>query len=621
LKVAEVFQDVKDAAASQLQKLATLPGNAIYTFDLPAEQAQAGQALTPVIKTRQRVVVSLRFGAIRCREVLRQADRAGHHSPSGLDRFVAPGMRYAYDLLAHVGVAYYLHGNTLANIQKELRNRTPGVVVPLSSLYDLCSYFLHLFGQLHWQRAERLGVRLRRDGNSVWLLDCTQEADSPAFFGVLETCQGILLGCWKMATENQPDVARCLRQAVRCFGKPGRLLHDLGAVMMGSCAEVLPDVPDGVCHFHLARDVGEDLFRRPHKALSDRLQALKLQMRLRGQRQDQVDYLRKQLSRGEGALLLQRLLAGEPFSACPTATLGREVLLAVHFWILDYAQDGKRRGYPFDPHLLYLHRRLVRAAEALQRLFAGLESVRQLPDCLRNLCQRLQEYRADAGIQDAAGWYEKAQEVFSQLRQALRLASVGKTPMSQAYAMNAEEQRAVKREVKELCEKWRQEAQRCSARDKQLYEIVLSHVERYEGKLLYEGAEELNERSDRTTNDLERTWRKNKRRCRGRHGRAEVKKDMQVMPAEAMLVGNLEIPEYVEVVLGTWSELAQRLAEVGGGESFQSWKARQRPGKIGQLPRSLLRCQNFLNDLLEVCLPLLNPSNSCANSSNRISEL
>ncbi len=153
---------------------------------------------------------------------------------------------------------------------------------------------------------------LERDGKSVWLLDCTQEADSPAFFGILKTRYGILLGCWKMATENQLDVTRCLQEAAQSFGKPGRLLRDLGAVMRGSCAEVLADVPDSVCHFHLARDSGEDLFRRPQKALSDRLQTLKLQMRLRGQRQDQVDSLRRQLARGEAVLLLQRLLDGEP---------------------------------------------------------------------------------------------------------------------------------------------------------------------------------------------------------------------------------------------------------------------------------------------------------------------
>jgi hypothetical protein len=93
LKVAEILQDVRNAGVEQLRQLGSLPAEAVYTFDRPAEECQAGQALPPMIKTRRRVVVSLRFGAIRCREVLRQADRAGRPSPSGLDRFVATGMR------------------------------------------------------------------------------------------------------------------------------------------------------------------------------------------------------------------------------------------------------------------------------------------------------------------------------------------------------------------------------------------------------------------------------------------------------------------------------------------------------------------------------------------------
>jgi hypothetical protein len=102
--------------------------------------------------------------------------------------------------------------------------------------------------------------------------------------------------------------------------------------------------PDGVCHFHFARDVGKDLFEQPHQALSARLQALKLQLRLREQRKDQTDYLRKQLARGEATLLLQRLLSVEQVQPCWSASLGREVLLALHFWILDYAQDGSPRS-------------------------------------------------------------------------------------------------------------------------------------------------------------------------------------------------------------------------------------------------------------------------------------
>jgi hypothetical protein len=606
LQVAEVLQEVLRSSTEHWRQLGTLPVNAVYTFDHLAEQAQAGQALPAIIKTRQRHVVSLRFGGLCCREVLRQADQAHGTSPSGLECLAGKGLRYAYDVIAHVGIAYYLHGHTLKDIHQELRQRTPPLLVPHSSLYDICGYFLYLFGKLHQQRAEQLRALWEQEGKSTWLLDCTQERDSPAFFGILETHYGILLGCWKVPTENHLDIAPCLREAVRCFGKPGRLLHDLSATMSAVREEVLADVPDGVCHFHFARDVGEGLFAQPHQALSARLLALKLQARLREQRKDQTDYLRKQLASGEATLLLRRLLAGEKAEARWTATLGREVLLAVHFWVLDHAQDGRRQGHPFDPHLLYLHRRLVRAAAALGRLFANPAAAGQLPRCLANLHERLQEYCADAVIVAAVAWYEKAHGLFGELRQALRLAGAGKTPMSDGYPLGQKEQGEVKRDLKGLCDKWRGERERGERQDKQLYEIVLDHVERYEGKLFYEGTEKLNEEGDRTTNELERNWRKVKRRCRSRHGRAEVKKDMQVLPAEALLVGNLEVPEYVSVVLGSLDELPQRLAEVGSAASFRSWKARHQPCKVGQLPRSLLRGRNFLAHLLQVCPPLDN---------------
>ena len=511
-------------------------------------------------------------------------------------------MRYAYDVIAHVGVAYYLHGNTLEDVGQELRQREPPVIVPPSSLYDLCGSFLYLFGQLHRRRANQLRALLEREGKSVWLLDCTQERDSPAFFGVLETHYGILLGCWKVATENQTEIAPCLRQVVEDFGKPGRLLRDLGATMKAVRNEVLADVPEGICHFHFARDVGKDLLAQPQQALNNRLQALKLQVRLHEQRQDQTDYLRKQLGSGEATLLLQRLLAGEKAPACWTATLGRKVLLAVQFWILDYARDGRRQGYPFDPHLLYLHRRLVRAGEALTRLLANPGSAGQLPRCLVNLCARLQQYREDAAIVAAANWYEKAYELFGELRQALRLLSVGKTPLSESYALGQQEQEEVKRDMKTLCAKWRLEQARSGPPEKQLDDIVVSHVEKYQDKLFYEGSEKLNEEGDRTTNGLEREWRKVKRRCRRHHGNAALTKEMQVLPAEALLVENLEVAEYVATVLGSLGELPQRLAEIGSrGESFRSWQARDQPRQVGQLPRSLLRCQNFLTHLLHVC--------------------
>lgn len=97
---------------------------------------------------------------------------------------------------------------------------------------------------------------------------------------------------------------------------------------------------------------------------------LKLQVRLREQRKTQTDWLREHAGAPEAELILQQLLRGEPLTVTWSESLGREVLFAFHFWMLDYAADGKRQGFPFDPYSLYFHRRLIRGHDALGRLLS-----------------------------------------------------------------------------------------------------------------------------------------------------------------------------------------------------------------------------------------------------------
>ena len=80
--------------------------------------------------------------------------------------------------------------------------------------------------------------------------------------------------------------------------------------------------------------------------------------------------------------MLQELLAGRQVDGLFSETLGREVLLAFHYWILDYRSDGRRRGFPFDPYTLYLHRRLVRAGKAVDQLLSRPDVARQAPRVL-----------------------------------------------------------------------------------------------------------------------------------------------------------------------------------------------------------------------------------------------
>lgn len=602
LELARLVADVQQGEQDQLRNAALLPGGAIYTFDRAAQGLLPGQRPPVLIKTRKRRVVSLRFGELTCCEVLRQ-DQQGKMIPSGLEQLVGSKKRYAYDLIVHVGLEYFQHGRSLEDIGRQLTKRSPGLTISTSTLYQLCGYFTELLGLLHQHRALALRQLCQGQGLSVWLLDCTQEGGSWAFFGVLETRYGILLGCWKVPTENQKDLEPCLREAVQRFGKPGRVLHDLSPTMSAICQAVLSGVPQGVCHFHFARDVGRDLCESAQRRLSQRQAQLGVLAKLHEQRKEQVGNLRHQTPKKEDGASLAELLQSGSCAKDWTTRLGREVLLGVHYWVLDYARDGHRQGHPFDPLTLYLHRRLVKASEVLETLVSQEALGRGMPRCLWNLCQNLRAYRKDEEIQKAAQSYEAAQELFGQLRGALRLSTSSgeKTPMSEEYELSGEEQKVVVEDLKRLAEAWKKTREESEdEEEKERYKQVLEHVERYEGKLACVNGQELNKETDRTTNQLERTWRGVKRRRRKRHGRSKLTRDMEAMSPEEMLAGNLEIEEYRRVV-GTPEELPALFAEVGQHVNWGRKKPPPSDKKAGPLPRRCLRQNDFLDRLLRLC--------------------
>ena len=91
--------------------------------------------------------------------------------------------------------------------------------------------------------------------------------------------------------------------------------------------------------------------------------------------------------------------------------------------------------------------------------------------------------------------------------------------------------------------------------------IVGEHLDRYWGQLSAGPEDPCRER---TTNGLESWWGNSKRRCRKRHGRKKLTREFRSLPAEYMLIANLENPKYVELLLdGDLSKLAEKLADAG----------------------------------------------------------
>ncbi|MFO7904737.1 MAG: hypothetical protein R6U98_18880, partial [Pirellulaceae bacterium] len=186
--------------------------------------------------------------------------------------------------------------------------------------------------------------------------------------------------------------------------------------------------------------------------------------------------------------MLQRLLRGEESIVEWTGTLNREVRPAFHFWILDYAADGNRQAFPFDPYLLYLHRRLVKANEALGRLLAQPAVTAWAPKPLWNLCHQLERYCGDTQIITAAAYYENAYHEFDRFRTIPWLCSQGPSPMYDAYQLTTRQEQEIRDSLDPLCQEYRQRIEACvDDVERDICTIILTHIERYLPHLLPRG--------------------------------------------------------------------------------------------------------------------------------------
>ena len=598
--MAILVQDLCQQAIAQLQAAARSAG--IPTYRFPAEGAPG-----PVLKSRARTVVSARHGEFVAVEVIQAGPPGPASQPQGsavLAGLVPRRSAYAFDLISQVGVQTFLEGHTLAQVQQTLRSQSPAVEIPLSTLQDLKMKFLYYTGQLHQQAAPRIKDCLTQRGHVIWTIDGTLAPGSPVFFGVKEAQSRWLLACRKMPTENRADVEPCLQATARDFGPPEWIWLDLSPVLGEACSSALPGVPHYVCHYHLTADVGEDLYRGPQAALGKAMLALKLNGRLKEQRRGQHERLREQVRQGAAAPVLQALWAGQVLSGRSFPTLIREILLACHLWLLDFASDGHRQGYPFDPHLLYFHRRVVRVVAALGTVRAHAKLWAAAPLAVRNFVGLLTDYVDDPQVQASAAWYEKAAGYFERFRAALRLGAQGPAPIHEAYILTAPEARATQSDLTDWREDLRRQARQedLPAQDRQLGAIILIHLDRYWSRLgLGQGSAEGG-LIVRTTNGSETHWTQGKRMCRQIHGRSQLTRDFAALPAEFMLLPNLRLESYRQRVLGGGlDQLPHRFADLSlpqGG--YHKWRQEQRPEPLGRLPKRLLREDHFLEELLDL---------------------
>jgi len=605
----KLLREASAAGDAELERAARLPDG--LRLDFPAEVSD--DPGWRMLKTHIRKITSCQYGVLQAREIVRVAA-----TPEGrcvarsrdLTQLVPPGCRYAYDLIVEVGLATLLEGRQLGEVAEELLHRQPSLAVPRSTLWQLQRRFFFYLGAVHRHAMPLLREYLAGRGGYTALLDGTCEAGSPVLFGVTEAEEQMTLGSWKLPSENAIDARRCLHEMAAGAGPPHRLLHDLSGPLGDACDQEFPGTAQRVCHFHFARDVGSDLYERPQAALVAALRRYKLVRRLHDQRKEQVRRLADAAEAtaagavaAEARSWLARWKAGEEAERGAGEDMGRQVLLAFHHWLLDYAHMGTRLGFPFDPYLLYQHRRWREGELRLRKLLADPGVQGQASRGLKNFHGLLNAYLSDAAVVAALAEWEAREELFGRLRTALRLCAEGPlAPLSDPQVLSEMQERQVADALDRLQDELAAEPSDPAA------QIVLKHLRKYRDRLVARSVTAEGEPesipaggvwSDRTNNKREAGWRELKRNRRRVHGRGKLGQDLEKLPAEWGLVPNLRNPRYVELVLGgNLDNLAQKFAEVAlAAGSYSCWLRRQSERRPGQVSKRELRSPTFLDDL------------------------
>ena len=449
----------------------------------------------------------------------------------------------------------------------EIRDLLRGLGLAVSSgeVSALAARFLHHLEALHRRHAPQLAEALARQGGYPLHIDATGEDGRGTLFVAYAGWQSWVLGSWKLSTECADAILPHLQAVLRDFGLPRAIVRDLGRAVTEAARTVLVGLPSPppvfCCQSHLVRDIGGDLLKADHNRLRDLFRHFAVRSKLSA------------LVRDLGRRLGSRLTALRPDvdawaaqeEPIPPGPLGLAVVRAMAQWAIDYADDGRHQGFPFDrPYLAFYSRcnQVWRASANLQRRAPADPPVSAALDRLRQALAPLQAHVAAGQI---ARRLQARATLLDQLRAALRLDAVphlsegrnsDSSPADVAVTL-AQTEEAFDAFITSL--RARRAAARRRPEDRAMLDVVLSHVDRHRphlwGHVLRGPEPAAIHIVPRTNNILEQFFHRMKHGERRRCGRKVLTHDFETLLPAAALAYNLTRPDYVALVCGTLDAL------------------------------------------------------------------
>lgn len=515
-----------------------------------------------------------------------------------LRSLVPKNCTFGFDIIVEVGFALFVHSRSNQEIMAALA--TKNVFLSEREVSYLGRKFIIYLALAHRQSQAVLKEYLAERGGYILHLDGTCEGDSPNLFCGLDGLSELVLDTVKISSEKKDQLIPFFRGIKERFGEPRALVHDMGKGILNAVAEVFPDTPDYICHFHFLRDIGKDVLLSEYTAFYKRLRKLKVRptLKQRGRYLGQKINPESHDIEGIAGIIQQGALHSLEFE--PISDIIVYMLIQ---WIFEYPSQSSGYGFPFDrPHLDF-YRRLQEVYQILGK-FKDADMNKKAKKPVIQIYKVLAEFAEDQRLNDLAKDLEVKSAVFDKLRKAMRIVLPdGKDGINDNGSCS--DMKTIKERVTAF-RKWLL----CKKHREKTYAGMIKQIDKYWEKLFADPIPiqtpqgTIIVQPQRTNNILERFFRNEKRRGRKKMGTASLNRMLKSILANTPLVQNLKNEEYLKIILNGCSSLEEKFSQIDARQVQQEMtRSTQNKDKILPAIKKMIKDVKFTEKISKlICL-------------------
>jgi len=556
------------------------------------------------------------FVCPRCKDG-QTGSRIIHHSECLRD-IVPQNSRYGYDVEIEAGYLKYVDNKQMSEI-KVIFKEEYGISVGQAQIHELGIRFLKHMIVVHYLAAPLL-CKLFESSGCVYHIDATCEAGRGMELTIIEGWTGIVLGAWKIPSENKETIKQHLESTVRIFGEPVAFVSDMGKGMMGAIGDVTKEMRLNsrqlICHMHFIKAIGKKLMEDEFRVLKTRFKKQETLLQLKRFIKDTAKIIEPQAETVRD--FLGQWQESDAQLEIPDYLESIAVLRALAQWVMEFGKECKGMGFPFALTHLKL---FERCANALSSLLALLE-VNAFNERAVKYAERLQRILQspveNSEIQKTVKYLTTMDNAFTELRKILRLekTDVYKDEKDKKVPDKIEVIAKLKEETSDFRKTLEQklDADVGTKDDKYAFRVILDYLDKYECFLfdhffiLHDETDDviLHDASNvaslddsdnvtiklinRTNNVVENFYGVYKHQIRRRTGSKNLGFVFEHLFPAASMVLNLQNPIYQQIVLDnkTRGDLVDRFSALDDIMLYQETPMFQKDLDLigGRLPRA-----------------------------------